>query len=96
MTHEELFMNTRFYAPSPLAMMIPELRKHAMSLANSSANSLTPIYYSVQPTLSGGEGGFVTFHVFAKGVSLTFCQDCRLLAADAPASVRCQNRAITN
>ena len=56
MTHEELFMNTRLHAPSPLAMLIPELRKHAMSLANSSANSLTPIYYSVQPTLSGGKG----------------------------------------
>ena len=56
MTHEELIMNIRLYAPSPLAMLIPELRKHAMSLANSSANSLTPIYYSVQPTLSGGKG----------------------------------------
>ena len=56
MTHEELFVNTRLYAPSPLAMLIPELRKHAMSLTNSSANSLTPIYYSVQPTLSGGNG----------------------------------------
>ena len=56
MTHEELFMNSCLYAPSPLAMLIPELRKHAMSCANSSANSLTPIYYSVQPTLSGGGG----------------------------------------
>ena len=30
MTHEELFVNTRLYAPSPLAMLIPELRKHAI------------------------------------------------------------------
>ena len=65
MTHKELFINTRLYAPSPLAMLIPELRKHAMLLANSSGNNLTPIFYSVQPTLSGGEGGFVTFHVVA-------------------------------
>ena len=27
MTHEELFMNTRLYAPFPLAMLIPELKK---------------------------------------------------------------------
>ena len=50
--------------PLPLAMLIPELRKHAMSLANSSANGLTPIYYSVQPTLSGGKG---------RGGSRIFC-----------------------
>ena len=54
MTHQELFTIARLYAPSPLAMFIPELRKHDMPLfANSSGNSLTPIYYSVQPTLPG-------------------------------------------
>ena len=51
MTHEELFINARLYA-----MLIPELRKHAMLLANSPVNSSTPIYYSVEPTLSRGEG----------------------------------------
>ena len=65
MTHEELFINVRLYAPSPLAMLIAELRKHDMLLANSPGNSLTPIYCNVQPTLSGGKGGFLTFHVFA-------------------------------
>ena len=58
MTHEDLFINARLYSPSLLAMLIPELRKHAMLLANSSGNSLTPIYYSVQPTSSGGKGDF--------------------------------------
>ena len=57
MIREELFINARLYAPSSLAMIIPELRKHAMLLANSSGNSLTPIYYSAQPTLFGGKGG---------------------------------------
>ena len=63
-----IIINARLYAPSPLAMLISELRKHAMLLANSSRNNLTPIYYSVQPTLSGGGGK----------VSLTFCQDGRI------------------
>ena len=48
MTHEELFINARLLCPFPLAVLIPELRKHAMLLAYSSGNSLTPIYYSVQ------------------------------------------------
>ena len=66
MAHEELFINARLYAPSPHAMLITELRKHAMLFAYSSGNSLTPIDYSVQlqPTLSGGRG-FATLHVFA-------------------------------
>ena len=56
-----IIINARLYAPSPLAMLISELRKHAVLLANSSGNNLTPIYYSVQPTLSGGKGDFQHF-----------------------------------
>ena len=43
MTHEKLFINARLYAPSPNEMLIPEMRKHAMLLAYSSGNSLTPM-----------------------------------------------------
>ena len=56
-----IMINARLYAPSPLAMLIPELRKHAVLLANSSGNNLTPIYYNVQPTLSGGKGDLQHF-----------------------------------
>ena len=64
---QRIIINAHLYAPSTLAMLIPELRKHAVLLANSSGNNLTPIYYSAQPTLSGGGGGggFATFHKFA-------------------------------
>ena len=55
-----IIVNARLYAPSPLAMF-PELRKPAVLLANSSGNNLTPIYYSVQPTLSGGKGDLQHF-----------------------------------
>ena len=61
MTHEELSLMLVFMRPPPLAMLIPELRKHAVLLANSSGNNLTPIYYSVQPTLSGGKGDLQHF-----------------------------------
>ena len=53
---EKLKLTFSFTFSFTLAMLISELRKHAVLLANPPGNSLTPIYYSVQLTLSGGEG----------------------------------------
>ena len=61
--HQQQFVERPFYAPSPQAMLITELKKHTMLLYNSFGNRFVQIL-QCSINIVKGEGGFLTFRVF--------------------------------